>query len=111
MESKIILFISENFGRDIQDIHLGSMIEKDLGIYGDDAVELILGFGKKFDVDVSKFKAAKYFSAEGDFILPPFLKFLMVNKKTKDELTIKNLVDAVKYKKLDEEIIKISNGN
>lgn len=47
MESKIILFISENFGRDIQDIHLGSMIEKDLGIYGDDAVELILGFGKK----------------------------------------------------------------
>jgi len=111
MENEIILFISENFGRDIQDIHLGSMIEKDLGIYGDDAVELILGFGKKFDVDVSEFMADKYFSAEGDFILPALLRLLIGNKTTKYELTIKNLVDAVKYKKLDEEIIKISNDN
>jgi hypothetical protein len=40
MENEITLFISENFGRDIQDIHLGTMIEKDLGIYGDDAIYL-----------------------------------------------------------------------
>ena len=30
-------------------------LEDDLGIYGDAAVESIVAFGKKFNVDVSKF--------------------------------------------------------
>ncbi len=101
------LFISIEFGRDAQDIRYNSMIERDLGIYGDDAYELIVGFGKYFNVDVSNFQIDKYFSPEGS-LFPILLNRLFKLKKY--DLTIKNLIDAVKYKKLDEEIIKISNA-
>ena len=36
-------------------------VEKDLRITSDDAVEFLLAYAKKFDVDVSHFMAADYF--------------------------------------------------
>jgi acyl carrier protein len=36
-------------------------IEADLGITGDDAVELINSFGKEFNIDISGFDFSKYF--------------------------------------------------
>ncbi len=50
METQILenitLFNAEEFDRDVRDIRYDSMIERDLGIYGDDAFELIVGFRK-----------------------------------------------------------------
>ena len=109
METPILenikLFISNEFGRDVKDIHHNTMIERDLGIYGDDAYELIVGLSEKFNVDVSRFLIDKYFSSEAT-VFPFLIRFLKIKR---NELTIKNLMDAVKYKKLDEEIINISN--
>jgi hypothetical protein len=38
---------------------------EDLGIYGDDATDLLISYGKRFNVDVSKFMAADYFKGKG----------------------------------------------
>ena len=51
-------FIADEAGRDENKMEGGTMLEKDLGIYGDDACELIVKFGKHFHVDVSRFLAA-----------------------------------------------------
>lgn len=40
-------------------------IQTDLNIYGDDAVEFLLDFSKKFNVVVTDFYADKFFKGEG----------------------------------------------
>ncbi len=98
-------FIADEAGRDESEMDSTTMLEKDLGIYGDDALELILKFGKKFNVDVTRFLAADYFSGEG-FMLPPYWRKLLKMKfPDKKELTINHLVKALAAGKLDESII------
>jgi acyl carrier protein len=81
-------------------------IEDDLGISGEDAVEFIIAFGKKFNVDVSKFMAAEYFSPEGDVILPAIIRFFTGKKQPKRKnLTIGHLIKAIVAGRLDEEVI------
>lgn len=81
-------------------------IEDDLGVSGDDAVEFIVAFGKKFNVDVSNFMAAEYFSPEGDVILPAIIRFFTGKKKRKQkDLKIIHLEKAVIAGRLDEEVI------
>ena len=81
-------------------------LEKDLGVSGDDAVEFIIAFGKEFNVDISKFMAADYFSPEGDTILPAIIRIFTGKKHPKKkELTIKHLEKAIITGRLDEEVI------
>lgn len=81
-------------------------IEKDLGITGDEAVEFILAFGKKFNVDVSNFMAEEYFDSEGDKILPAIINFFTCKKRNKKkELLLGDLERAVKARRLDDTII------
>jgi len=46
-------------------------LEGDLKITGTDAVDFILAFGKKFNIDVSNFDAVAYFGGEGGFMHLP----------------------------------------
>ena len=82
-------------------------LETDLGIYGADAVEYIIAFGKEFGVDVSRFMAADYFSSEGGLVpLPGLSKLLGIKKEPRQkELIIKHLIKAVEAGRLDEEVI------
>ncbi|MBN9284147.1 MULTISPECIES: DUF1493 family protein [Flavobacterium] len=81
-------------------------IQEDLLIYGDDAVEFIVKFGKEFSVNVSNFMAADYFRAEGGINLPPVIAQLFPKKnKGYKELTIGDLEKAVIAGKLDEEVL------
>ncbi len=81
-------------------------LENDLGISGDDAVDFIVAFGKEFNVDITKFMAADYFSPEGDPILPAIIRIVTGKKPPKQkELTIKHLEKAVIAGRLDEEVI------
>lgn len=84
-------------------INSSTRIEDDLGVSGDDAVEFILAFGKEFNVDVSNFMLADYFSPEGDFILPAIIRFL-TNKKKRERksFTVGHLEKAIMAGKLDE---------
>ncbi len=98
-------FIADEAGINENEMEGGTMLEKDLGIYGDDACELIVKFGKHFHVDVSRFLAADYFRGEG-FRLPPYWrKLLKIKYPNKKELTINHLVKAVAGGRLDESII------
>ncbi|QNK64968.1 DUF1493 family protein [Pedobacter sp. PAMC26386] len=43
-------------------------LQKDLGIFGDDSVDLLIAFSEKFKVDVNAFPISTYFDPEGDQI-------------------------------------------
>ena len=73
----------------------------DLGIDGDDAVELLERYGKEFGVDLATFKFDEYFGTEGCNPFCPFVVLFSVlfrRKKFRDfkakPLTINDLVRA-----------------
>ena len=51
---------------DIGDVPIDSDLEKELGISGDDAYDLIIDYGLVFNVDVSAFLLNKCFYDEGE---------------------------------------------
>jgi hypothetical protein len=73
---------------------------EDLGIYGDDAIEYLIAFGKKFNVEVSKFMAADYFKGEGIDLFAMFRKVT-----TYKPLTLGQLEKAIIAGKLNDEVI------
>lgn len=89
-------FTQEQAGCDPKDINEDTRLEEDLGIYGDDAVEYLIAFGKFFNVDVSKFMAANYFSGEGDFIYSFFRALFGMKSQRQKELSMAHLVKAIK---------------
>jgi acyl carrier protein len=89
------------------DIEQNSSIQDDLGIWGDDAIEFVLAFAKEFNVDVSKFMAADYFTGEGEFILSS-KRTSKFKDPTRKDLTISHLVKAAEAGRLDEEVIHFS---
>ncbi len=106
LEKLIQFIIKQRWNYDFQ-LTKETTLENDLGIYGDDAVEFIIAFGKEFNVDVSKFMAADYFRSEGDFILPAIIRFITGRKKkVRKVLTIGHLEKAVIAGRLDEQVIK-----
>lgn len=104
---KIKLFIkNERYEYDFS-LKRDTMLQRDLGITGDDAIEFILSFGKTFNVDVSNFMLADYFDGEGDYCIDNFIRVL-IGKKTPQrdkELTLGDLERAVIIGKLDETVI------
>lgn len=106
MENNLREFILTKLAVDEEDILPETRIEEDLGIYGDEAMEFITAFAKEFNVNISHFMAAEYFSPEGDFILPAIFRMLTGRKKKKQKtLKIIHLENAIKEGRLDEEVI------
>ena len=92
MNIELNKFIIKQIGVDAEEITDGALIEDHLGVYGDDAVELIVSYGKMFNVDVSNFMVADYFSSEGDVILPALIRLFTGKSKTqKKKLTVGHL--------------------
>lgn len=60
-------------------------LEEDLNIYGDDSVDFLIAFGTEFNVDVSKFMAADYFSGEG-WDLGDIIRFITGRKKPEKKI-------------------------
>lgn len=58
-------FIIQERGRYRFELLKDHSLQEDLKIYGIDAVEFIVNFGKQFNVDVSQFEANKYFKPDG----------------------------------------------
>lgn len=105
--NELISFISEFSGVDLDSIKDESCITSDLHITGDDAADLIIAYGKRFDVDVREFKADEYFKAEGWDILNAIFQFFMKknNRSIKKSLKVKHLVKGMIAGKLNDEII------
>jgi acyl carrier protein len=88
------------------DVTQNASLQNDLGIYGDDAIDFLVAFSKKFNVDISKFMAADYFNPEGVDVVGTIVRlFTGKKKKEKKELTMRHLEKAVRAGKLDETIM------
>ncbi|MCK5677591.1 MAG: DUF1493 family protein [Flavobacteriaceae bacterium] len=87
--------IREFFVDNIEITHI-TTIERDLGITGDDAWDLLEKFGNEFDVDVSNFEFKKYFQEEGDWVFGWLSNIFKKNNViTKKNLTVGQLEKAV----------------
>jgi len=76
-------------------------LRKDLLIWGDDATDFILAFGKAFKVYLSKMHLDKYFPPEGSAILSTIIRLLMLKQApTYLSLTLGDLEEAVKKGRL-----------
>lgn len=95
---ELIEFLSSELSVQASQIHIDSVLEENLGVYGDDAIDLILLFSKKFDVNVENFDIYKYFSPEGGKI---FFKFRYSKGRKQKELTVKDLLNAIFLKSLE----------
>jgi acyl carrier protein len=72
-------------------------LRNDLKIWGDDATDFILAFGKTFNVDLSKMDLDKYFPPEGNAFLSNIIRLLILKKApTYLSLTLGDLEEAVK---------------
>ena len=75
-------------------------LQDDLGVYGDDATDLLLAYAKAFDVDVTQFPAADYFDGEGLDVLAWFRPV----KPRRKEPTVGHLQRGIEAQRLDETI-------
>ena len=81
-------------------------IEATLGVTGDDAYELMINYGKQFNVDIKQFMFSDYFKNEGRDIFGGIFRFVAGKKpKIRKELTLGDLEKGVIAGRLDEEII------
>ena len=76
-------------------------MQRDLGVYSDDAVEFLMAYSKAFQVDLSQFMAADYVDGEGMNVLG----WLKPAKKRK-ELTVGHPRQSIATKRLDEQLLR-----
>lgn len=99
-------FVVKHSCADEEEVTSDASLEDDLGVSGDDAVDLIIAFGQKFHVDVSNFILSDYFCPEGDPILPALIKMITGKKSKKlKNLTVQHLQKGIIAGRLDEEVI------
>jgi hypothetical protein len=93
-EIRVINFVAQFVGVSAECISLGSDMQRDLGVTGDDGIDFISSFGDEFEIDFSEFEYCKYFDSEG---FNPFDLFFPSEKKW--PLRVKSLVQAAIEKK------------
>ncbi|MGD1890256.1 MAG: DUF1493 family protein [Cyclobacteriaceae bacterium] len=93
VSESVIDFIRTEFWWD-KDSTLKSNIEKDFGISGDDAGDLMTKFAEKYQVDLSEFDFERYFTSEGSigsFLYTPMIILLLAL------FLIKTVISGVVY--------------
>lgn len=104
--AQIRLLIEDKMGKYKKEINRDTALEFDLGITGSDASELLVEYGRRFNVDVSKFNMAVYFLPEGDSFLPALMRFFTGKKAMKQkELTVGDLEKGIMAGQLTEELL------
>ncbi len=73
IEIRVREFISEWERIPLEKIELSTYIERDLGITGDDAEELIVAFQERFQVELSSFRFDQHFYPEVSLSIRSFL--------------------------------------
>ncbi len=106
-EQEVIDFICNETGSVKGEVTLDSGLYYDLGIYGEDAHEILEAYSNKFQVSLDQFKFESYFEEEVPsnpiktllyFIFKPILPGHM--KQDKKNITVKDLVEATDTKSL-----------
>jgi acyl carrier protein len=90
-ELKVIYFLSEFSGFQVNQINLKTELNKDLGIDGDDAIELINLFSKNFNVKIDSFDFKKRFNPE----YPLYFKIFVRREFELLSITVNDLIQSV----------------
>lgn len=98
-EAQIVIDFVANFvGVDSTEISVSTKLREDLGLAGEDAVELFFEFSKRFKVDISAVNVVAVFGGEypATFfgLLNNFLRKSRIDK-SKGDVTVKELIEAV----------------
>lgn len=96
---KLYNFLKQETGRDLNENSPDLKLEKDLGLYGDEAADFLIRFSNEFNVDIQDFDFSKHFNSEIDFI--SLFLYKIFNKKEKEQLTIQDLKEAIIKHKLN----------
>lgn len=105
--NKIKLFVIEIRGEYKLNLTRETQLESDLKITGDDALEFLNEFGRRFNVNVQNIELSEYFAPEGSFSL---YRLIFVGKKTnRKTFTLGDLERAVIAGKLDDSVIALRN--
>ena len=102
IQEQVLKFLSINLLIPIEKINLSDSFFHDLGVAGDDGVDLINGYAKKFNVSLNGFNFNKYFGNESSSIIG--IIYELVTKKSFKaipKLTVRDLVEAAKSGKLE----------
>jgi acyl carrier protein len=96
-QTDVILFVSDQLSIPIEKINLNQSLFHDLGVDGDDAIELIEKYALKFHVAINEFNFDEHFGQEG---APSPLAFIIEflfrkNYKQKKRFTVADLVRGV----------------
>jgi hypothetical protein len=65
LPQQVMAFVSEYWREPIARLKLGTRIEEDLGMTGDDAAEFLEEFSRRFGVELAGLEFHKHFGAEG----------------------------------------------
>lgn len=100
IEEAVIAFIARQTSARIQKLTLQTRLAEDLGVAGDDAIELFEGFSEEFQVDLSDFQYDRHFGPEGSDLIGWLLSILSKeHRKELKPVMIQDLVAAAKAKR------------
>ena len=100
IEDRVKSLVAQQTAIRIEKLSLQTELGKDLGVDGDDAVELLSKFSEEFQVDLSTFQFDKYFGPEaGIDPIWALISFLDASRRKLEPVTIQDLVDAAKAKR------------
>ncbi len=110
MFEKVRDFVAEHLSVKKNKLSEQTSLDK-LGVTGDDALEFMEEFMKRFSVDMSDFEFKKHFDAEGSFmpLLPEVLIFSFLfarNNSQKIPITLRDLTEAAQNKKWIKRVAK-----
>ena len=105
--NKLEEFIVDQIVVHEDDVTPSARLYDDLGIYGDDATELLIEDGKRFNVDVSNFMVADFFKGEGMDLIGGLLRIFTGKRRSQKYkvLTVNDLEKGIDAGRLDEEVI------
>ena len=110
IEKTVIDSIARFSRLDKKKITLNSTLYKDLGLLGDDAVELFQAFQKEFEVDLSEFQFDRHFYPEPGACTISLFKPSTWRLKNPDiPITVSDMILAAKRKKWEIDYQKIQN--
>lgn len=103
INDRVISFVSEWLSCDVHKLYMDTRIGEDLGVDGDDAIELLEEYSKRFSVDLSEFPYNDYFGPEAGSNPLHFLIVIihsLFNKKRKrlNTLCIRDLIEGAERK-------------
>jgi hypothetical protein len=106
LEHRVITFLA-NWTKTRKDITTATSLVDDLGMWGDDADDFLIDFGKQFNVNVYGFPRAKYFGVEESPTPLDLIRFVLwlIGKwqpaPHEPRLTVADLVRAAQLGRFD----------